>query len=339
VDLANEIILCDTSSPVILDRIKETFFHIISGRFCAGSSGIIDTVNENIEHKSLEVLPSLILERGMFPDLEGKTIGVESYEKVFKKIFKKQDISEINSILEVLKDEKGDGLADHMAEEDSDGFTNIAAGLVLSTVLEPFVEEIVEWGREYAKKEKGESGVRAGAICDAISVLSDHMADADVIPAVVRIGLKETGGTSLTYTFENKDIPLSIITESYTTICRILAGINTLARPSTKDDIPGATRLASVVFTVTLGEYDVKLSLTKKGFKLVSIYPGSKYTGLVPMEIGVNFIDITERIENTVDVYSLLEQHLPCLSVYSSIYSYLVGVLHDMSNKHAVQKD
>ena len=233
----------------------------------------------------------------------------------------------LGKVMNTLKYSKVDFLTDLGLEEDlspSDTgvfFQKSLRGLILLFGLnaqwEAYADKVA---RTLPSIKDTETKDRVGDALKALALVGEEVDRGDIVPEVLKVKVKESRGNTFTVPLQGSDSYASIQEGAKKILFDILLGYD-----------EGGTRkslVTKVVLDLNIHEFDVRVEASSTGVKLVKSSPGSKSAGLIPLKLSLEYVDVIDRVQNTLAIFDTSSQELKKVVKLGYLFDFLVAELY-----------
>lgn len=284
-DPANELLICNTSSSVSLNRLLDKMRYVLAGRF----SG--DGISSEYKGEVREVYElTHIVQGGVDP---------AAVENAVTPPILSEDMKEYSKMQDVWADL---GLTPMEWPKNMTQLFNIAIpGIVLTQAFDTELESLIEEAQSMISKGKNKKVL--SKLIEMYDAAADKVNELDILPVLRSINVSEAQGIGMKYPLG--DMASGLFHTNNRKLLFDAVMFNTRFKSFEQFETAGSLinstlAIKDVEGEVTIGQYDVVVKFHAKGQSIMKVTPGSSDREIIPLRPGINMADIVDRIENSI---------------------------------------
>lgn len=288
-DPANELLLCNTSAGVSLNRLLEKIRYVMAGRFSGDNIGTDNAEEDKRDRETYEL--TNVVQGGVDP------VAV-------------QDVMKENALLEDLKTLSGHqdiwkyiGLPEVKWPKNAGELFNMAVpGIVLTQAFDAELEDVLAEAEDVIKA-KGSNYEILEKLYTMYEKVEEEVRSMDGVPVLRSITIEEKGGVAMKYPLGDESHGLLLSSNREVLFGAVMhnSRFDSYTQFETTDNILKSTlTIKAVEGDVIAGPYDVTIKFHGKGQTILRVTPGNTDREIIPMRPGVSLVDIVDRVENSI---------------------------------------
>ena len=315
IDSASQTVLTNVSSKHY-SRVITLLGHIFTGRHFGVAEDLLENTEKQENSENSDNLPSRVCSVGSVYNNMGNTDKAKIDNLFSSDVFKKfrkiygMELKETCDRLGISSKKDGSVAA-------SDFFPNVLRGILMLTGLN------TEWDKHTSKiraklvsgRYEGEVLTRVTRSLELNEYILDMVEKIETSPAIIRAVIGEPGKASFNIPFyvdsSQKGTLHSIARDALFNLYKTYA-------------IGGETSINKLELEFSYHDFDVYADVTGKKAYIRTTSPASPDKRIIPMQVGVEYVDLLDRIGSTVSVIKDISSELRQLCELGFIFNHVI---------------